>query len=97
MEDIKDILSELTGTKLKHGMEGVKLLEQWEDLAGKRLSALSEPAYIRNDVLFVFVKNSTALQEILYNKSILLKNINTKKELPFVKDIKCTIRAQQEP
>ncbi len=96
MEDIKNILSALTGTTLKQGMEGLKFFEQWETIAGKRLANLSEPAFIRNNVLFVFVHNSSALQEISYSKQALLKTINARKDLPTVKDIKFTIRSQRE-
>ncbi len=96
MEDIKDIVAALTETKLKQGMEGLIFLEQWETLAGKRLSGLSEPAFIRNDVLFVFVHNSTALQEISYSKQAILKTIHARKDLPLIRDIKFTIRARQE-
>jgi hypothetical protein len=93
MENIKEIISELTQTRFKHEMEGLKVLEQWEAIAGSRLYALSRPVSIRNGTLFVFVENSVALQEMSYNKQNILKNINTKKDLPYIKDIKFNIRS----
>jgi hypothetical protein len=96
MEDIKGIISELTQTRFKDEMEGLKVLEQWETIAGSRLSALSQPIFIRNKTLFVVVENSVALQEMIYSKQNILKNINTQKELPYIKDVKFNIRAKQE-
>ncbi len=96
MEDIKGIISELTRTRFKHEMEGLKVLEQWEAIAGKRLYAISRPAFIRNGILFVYVENSVALQEMSYNKQNILKNINTKKDMPYVKDIKFNIRSKDD-
>ncbi len=96
MEDIKGIISELTQTRFKDEMEGLKVLEQWETIAGSRLSALSQPVFIRNGTLFVVVENSVALQEMIYSKQNILKNINTQKKLPYIKDVKFNIRAKQE-
>ncbi len=96
MEDIKTIISGLNGTKLKQGMEGLILYEQWKDIAGKDLSAISQPVSMKSGILFVAVKNGVALQELLYNKHRILKNINTRSDMPHIKDIKVHVSAEQE-
>jgi|YelNatPaOPRAMG01_1025707.scaffolds.fasta_scaffold21013_4 predicted nucleic acid-binding Zn ribbon protein len=93
MEDIKAIISELTQKRFKHEIEGLKVFERWTSIAGDRLAAISKPAFINNGVLIVQVDNSSALQEMIYNKQNLLKNINTQKDLPYIKDIKFNIKS----
>lgn len=94
MEDIKDIISELTQKRFKREMEGVKFFERWTNIAGDKLSAISQPAFLHNGILIVQVDNGSALQEMIYNKQKLLNNINTQKDLPYIKDIKFNIKSK---
>ncbi len=96
MEDIKEIISWLNNTKFKHNIKGLKLYEQWEDIAGKNMSSISQPIAIRNGILLVAVKNSIALQELIYNRHQILESINKRKNMPFVKDVKVHIRTGYE-
>ncbi len=92
MEDIKDIIASLTETRFKQEIEGLRLLERWESIAGKPLAAISRPAFIRKDVLFVFVESGVALQEASYHKEAILKNIRAHKDLPYIREIKLAVR-----
>ena len=95
MKDIKDIITELKDNeKFSRYSEGLKLYEQWKDIAGSYLSGLSEPSIIKNEVLFVAVQNSVVLHELVYKKCQILKNISERKDMPYIKDIKFRIKSE---
>lgn len=96
MEDIKTIITEISNTTLKQGREGLLLYEQWESIAGRTLSVVSRPVSIKNGVLLVAVKNSVALQELIYKKNSILNNIHAVPGMSRIKDIKPQVRVDQE-
>ncbi|MGC8580187.1 MAG: DUF721 domain-containing protein [bacterium] len=92
MEDIKEIIAGITQKRFKHEIEGLKFFERWNSIVGIKLAEISKPAFIRNEILIVHVDSSSALQEMAYNKQNILNNIRSQKDLPYIRDIKFTVK-----
>lgn len=92
MEDIKDIISELTQKRFKQETEGLKIFKRWKSITGESLFEISKPVFLRNGILIVHVDNSSALLEMVYNKQKILNNIKLQNDLPHIKDIKFIVK-----
>ena len=53
-----------------------RMLELWSAVVGDRLSSLSRPGNVRRSVLEVVVSNSSATQELLFDKKRILEKLN---------------------
>ncbi len=97
MKDIKEIIKELkNNNEFQQYSGGLRLFEQWKDIVGGYLSGLSEPSRIKSGTLFVVTANSIVLQELMYKKQQILKNIGERKDVPPIKDIKFRIKSEHE-
>lgn len=56
------------------------LSRKWMKIAGPEVAGKTEPAYIQNTVLWIYVENSVLMQHLQANKLRLLEKIHT--ELP---------------
>jgi len=52
------------------------LVRQWEAIVGKNIAKKSEPAYIQNDTLWVYVESSVLMQHMQAQKINLLAQID---------------------
>lgn len=52
------------------------LVQKWPDIAGKEIAKKSEPAYIQNDILWIYVESSVLMQHMQSHKLQLLGKIN---------------------
>ncbi len=94
VKDIKDIIDEVKAEKgFAKYADGMRLYEQWDDITGGLMPGSSEPSMIKDDILFVVAKNSVVLQELMYRKTLILRNIQGHNGMPHIKDIKFTIRS----
>ena len=51
------------------------LVRQWEHIVGKNVARKSEPAYIQNDILWIYVESSVMMQHMQPQKLTLLEKI----------------------
>lgn len=73
-----------------------KLVEHWQEVAGKSVAQNSMPAYIQKNILWIYVDNSIWMQQLQARKPELLEKIrNFHKELD-IKDIRWLMRPADE-
>lgn len=65
-----------------------KLVEQWPDLVGKTVASRSEPAYIKKNILWVYVHDSVWMQHLNTQKNVLLEKIQSFDKDWVVEDIR---------
>ena len=59
----------------------------WDEVAGPRIAAVTEPVRISGDRLFVKVKNDVWRNELIFHKAELLQKINQRLEGEMIRDI----------
>ncbi len=72
-----------------------QLNQAWAFVAGKRAAAQTQPAWIRQDVLWVFVNGSAWMQELTYMKPEILARANDCLESVVLVDIRWLQQPQQ--
>jgi len=63
-----------------------KITTNWELIFGNILAKICTPVKIKEDILFISVKNHSWIQELVFSKSLIIKNMNKYKIK--IKDIK---------
>lgn len=63
---------------LRYKFDERKILETWEELAGKKIYKHTEDINLKDGKLYIKVKSSVAKQELLFMKNRLLELINRK-------------------
>ena len=63
------------------------ILDSWKDVVGDFINAHTLKKSIRNGVFYVKVDADSLRNELIYAKSMLLKNLNSKVESEILKDI----------
>jgi hypothetical protein len=69
-----------------------KLAQKWAVIAGKDIAKKSEPAYIQNDILWVYVESSVLMQHMQIQKLQLLRKINDVVTDTKIEDIRWAMR-----
>jgi hypothetical protein len=95
MEHIKLILDNYL-KKHKIGKYKIKdktdqIFENWNEVIDGRFLKYTEPYKIVNNKLFIYVKNSVIISELMYQKKQIIETIN-KKFLLSIKDIQFKIK-----
>ena len=63
------------------------ILDSWKDVVGDFINAHTLNKNIRNGVLYVKVDADSLKNELIYARSMLLKNLNSKADKEILKDI----------
>lgn len=66
--------------------------QKWPDLVGKDVAKKSEPAYIQNDILWIYVESSVLMQHMQTQKLQLLRKTNDVISGAEIKDIRWAMR-----
>lgn len=74
-----------------------KLWAKWEEVVGPTIAKNAEPVGFQRGVLFVWVRNSTWMQQMIFMKDPIRDTINQKFENNFVKYIKFTLDRREVP
>lgn len=74
-----------------------KLWAKWEEVVGPTIAKNAEPVGFQRGVLFVWVRNSTWMQQMIFMKDPMRDTINQKFESNFVKTIKFTLDRRDVP
>lgn len=74
-----------------------QLTRQWPKIAGNDVAQKTEPAYIQNDILWIYVQNSVLMQYLQTRKLELLQKVNEMAEGPEIKDIRWAMQPAKPP
>ncbi len=74
-----------------------KLWAKWEEVVGTTIAKNAEPVGLHRGVLYVWVRNSTWMQQMIFMKDHIRENINRKFDNNFVKYIKFTLNRHEVP
>lgn len=88
MPRINDILFELL-KKYPQVVEqlNVNLIKIWKEAFNKPISEISRPAYLKDNILIVFVKDPVWKKELTLRKKEIIKTINEAVKAELIKDI----------
>ena len=76
-EEISRLLSSVfENRKWRSKLELHRVFEFWDRAVGKEIAAVAQPSLFRGQVLWVKVKDSIWLQQLHFQKMLLLKKIN---------------------
>jgi predicted nucleic acid-binding Zn ribbon protein len=72
-EAVQDYIKEMNlGPKLRE----IRLLESWESMVGKAISTRTSKIYIKDKVLFVYLKSSIVRNELMMIREALREKLN---------------------
>lgn len=74
-----------------------KLWAKWEEVVGPTIAKNAEPVGLKRGVLYVWVRNSTWMQQMTFMKDAMIETINRKFESKFVKNIQFTLDRHSVP
>ena len=85
---LRDVLQEiLKSYRLEDHLDETSLIESWEKVTGKMISAHTSNLFISNKVLYVTVDSAALRQELLYRKEKLLDLLNKPAGKEVIRDI----------
>ena len=71
--------------------------QQWALVAGKNIAKKSEPAYIQNDILWIYVESSVLMQHMQHQKLSLLEKINNVIPEAGIQDVRWAMQPAKPP
>ncbi|WP_413558775.1 DUF721 domain-containing protein [Bdellovibrio sp. HCB209] len=74
-----------------------KLWAKWEEVVGPTIAKNAEPVGFQRGVLYVWVRNSSWMQQMIFLKDQIRNTINEKFENNFVRHIKFTLDRREVP
>jgi predicted nucleic acid-binding Zn ribbon protein len=81
---MEDYIKEMKlGDKLKE----ISILNSWENMVGKAISSRTSRIYIKEGVLYVFLKSSIVRNELMMIREALREKLNEKAGSEVVKEI----------
>lgn len=74
-----------------------KLWAKWDEVVGSSISKNAEPVGFQRGVLYVWVRNSSWMQQMIFMRDHIQQTINQKFEKNFVRSIKFTLDRREVP
>ncbi len=74
-----------------------KLWKKWPEFVGPTIAAASEPVSYYRGTLYLWVKNSAWMQQLVFMRDPIKDSINKKLQREYVKDIKLTMDRKSVP
>lgn len=74
-----------------------KLWKKWSDYVGPTMAEVSEPVGYQRGVLYVWVKSSTWMQQLVFMREPMKDTINKKLQQEYVKEIRLTMDRKSVP
>lgn len=85
---IQDAINQfLQKSKLKSGIQAVRIEEVWEELMGKTIAKYTDKIQIINGTLFITTQVAPLKNELLYQKEQIIKRINEAMGEKVVKEV----------
>ncbi|PIS10955.1 MAG: DUF721 domain-containing protein [Bdellovibrio sp. CG10_big_fil_rev_8_21_14_0_10_47_8] len=74
-----------------------KLWKKWPDYVGPSISQVSEPVGYHRGILYIWVKNSTWMQQLVFMREVIKDSINKKLDQPYVREVRLTLDRKSVP
>jgi len=85
---LSDLLREfIKESKLKHGLDAIRVKQTWEDIMGKGVNAYTKEILLKKNTLYVWFSSSVLREELLYQKQKIIEMLNQEIGEPIVKDL----------
>lgn len=79
IQNIHEVINQLLkDLKIDHKLKEVRLINSWNEVLGNGVSKATDKLFIKNRVLFVYMKSSVVRNELLMMKSSIIKSLNEK-------------------
>ncbi len=86
---LKDAISAfLKDNNLESKLNETRIISAWEEVTGKQISRHTNQMYIKDRILFVKVDSAALREELTYQRSKLVKKLNTAAGIEVINDIK---------
>jgi hypothetical protein len=83
-EVVEQLLKEL---KIDHKLKEVRLINSWNEVLGNNIARLTSKIFIKDRVLFVYMKSPVARNELMMLKSGIIKSLNDRAGEKVIDDI----------
>jgi hypothetical protein len=83
-EAIEDYIKEM---KLGDKLREISILDSWENMVGKAISSRTSRIYIKEGILYVFLKSSEVRNELMMIREALREKLNQKAGSEVIKEI----------
>jgi hypothetical protein len=79
VQNISDVVSELLKElHIDQKLKEIRLINSWEELLGKNVARATTQIFIKNRVLFIYLKSSVVRNELMMLKTGIIKALNDK-------------------
>lgn len=96
-EVLKSLFEEKAGGPVSEQFLRWKLWMNWADVVGQTTAEHTEPVAYHNGVLWLWVKNSSWMQQMTFLSETIKNTINQKFKNNFVKEIRYTLDRKNTP
>jgi predicted nucleic acid-binding Zn ribbon protein len=96
-EVLKSLFEEKAGGPVSEQFLRWKLWLNWADIVGPTTAEHTEPVSYHNGVLYLWVKNSTWMQQMTFISETIKNTINQKFKKNFVTEIRYTLDRKNTP
>ncbi len=96
-EVLKSLFEEKEGGPVSEQFQRWKLWLNWKDIVGPTTAEYTEPVAYHNGVLWLWVKNSTWMQQMTFMSETIKNTVNQKYKKGFVTEIRYTLDRKNIP
>lgn len=64
--------------RLEKGIKQWKILDIWDKVVGEQIAAVTRPGYVKGKILYIFVRDSIWLQELIFLERMIIEKLNNK-------------------
>ncbi len=96
-EVLKSLFEEKEGGPVSEQFQRWKLWLNWKDIVGETTAEYTEPVSYHNGVLWLWVKNSTWMQQMTFMSETIKNTVNQKYKKDFVREIRYTLDRKNIP
>lgn len=96
-EVLKSLFEEKAGGPVSEQFLRWKLWLNWKDIVGPTTAEYTEPVSYHNGILYLWVKNSSWMQQMTFISETIKVTINQKFKKDFVKEIRYTLDRKNTP
>jgi predicted nucleic acid-binding Zn ribbon protein len=87
-QNINDIVSQLLkDLKIDQKLKEVRIINSWNEVLGNSVARSTDKLFIKNRVLFVYMKSPVVRNELMMMKSGIIKSLNEKAGDKIIDDI----------
>ncbi len=96
-KSFQDSFQYLFATKnWRNQWELFQLYQNWSEIVGEQTAAVTKPAFFRRDVLYIYVENSSWMQQVQFMKPDLRKKIDQALDPRSLSDIRWLLQPGEE-